>query len=639
MSNGIQDNSRNRSNQGQGGQQQQEQQDNQSHRTRRTGERERQPQQGLGAMAGLLSNRVYSRNTNTSLNDVAEAVLNTLSKLGSAYGIVYNTLPIQANDSPAVPVPLLVTVAECNGAHAYYVSVIETGTTRPEDRTNTEGNETYRVFVSSGEAITGELIKYVEERVSTWAKMDASKFIYAGASVYYRQNDPADVRAIENYAQLCVGLALATSLAIDEPDFRDLCLTDYTYNGEKLILRAEMPDQHDIDPAGIPLRNDIKMVLCVQAASDNSRNRDADQTPTYSSAEPLVAASMYTDTIYDPREVKVEGARRGQEEYLDTTYTPVVVITDLIAAKQTPNQLLLALAAAFGVRNKSTYMAALDPRAVSTEVAHLRNIGALQIDIGAEHDRDGQFGQGFDANDLDNYSQKDHLEFVRQNFNDEVMFALEVPEFGANTWYLEAFARAGEGDVQARKDLLDAADDLTNGAFSVLYRENGGTGKVVDVQEMRYVRGFYHNKNGMRRSNMDIDNVARFNILGDTSPAHARLAEEVEIDQNRSQYYRSAFLHKIVNSCQAIEPVGYSVRYYLESAFIVALSAAVVECGVCPELNSPYAESSTGRRTTGSRFASFSGIGRDVRVNIGEVRSTSGGRSSPFRNSFQRSRR
>ena len=639
MSNGIQDNSKNRGNTQQGQQGQQQQQQHQQGSNRQENHRPRPQKQGLGAMAGLLSDRVYSRNTNTNLNDISEAVCSVLSKLGSSYGIVFNTLPIQAGDSPSVPVPLLVTVAECNGAHAYYVSVIETGTVRPEDRTNTEGNETYRVFVSSGEAITREMFEYVEERLAAWAKMPADKFIYAGASVYYRQNDPSDARAVENYARLCVGLALSTSITIDEADFQDLRLTDYTYSGDKLILRAEMPDQHDLDPAGIPLRNDIKMVLCVQAAAENNRNRDYDQTPQYSSAEPLVAASMYTDTVYDPREVKVEGARRGQEEYLDTTYTPVVVITDLISAKQTPNQLLLALAAAFGVRNKSTYMAALDPRAVSTEVAHLRNIGALQIDIGAEHDRDGQFGQGFDANDLDNYSQKDHLEFVRQNFNDEVMFALEIPEYGANTWYLETFARAGEGDVDARKALLDAADDLTDGKFSEHYRDCGGTGKVVDVQEMRYVRGFYHNKNGMRRSNMDIDNVARFNILGDTSPAHARLAEEVEIDQNRSQYYRSAFLHRIVNSCQPVEPVGYSVRYYLESAFIVALSAAVIECGVNPELNSPYAESSTGRRTTGSRFASFSGIGRDVRVNIGEVRSTSGGRSSPFRNSFQRNRR
>lgn len=640
MSNGINDNSAKRQ-QGQAQQQQNEQQQqNHQGRARHTESRST-ARAALSSMSGQFSGRVIGRNSNAALSAFAEHASNLLNNLGKNVGTTFDVFTLQPGDHPDVSVPVAVTLGLCAGMRAYYITVVEPGTTRPEDDPRQEGNESYRIFMSSGEAITQDLMHAVEDHLAKVTGTSSNDLLCAGASVYYRENSMDDSRMLDTYCQQAIGVAITTAFVIEEGIEEDTRLTDYDMSAERLILRASMPDHHDLDAAGIPIRNDIVMGLFVQPRQHDSRSRDAEPTsPEYNNLTPLVAASMYTDLMYDPREVEVKsGRRQGSSEWLDTTYTPVVVITDLMAPKQTPNQLLLALGIAFGVRTKGTYLAGLDPRAVSAEMADLRNIGAMQIDIGAENSADGEFGQGFDANDLERYTVADHREFIRQNINDDVMFAMEIPEHGASTWYLEQFALAGEGDQKARQALLDAADNLTGGKFNKLYKDNGGTGAVMHVQEMRYVRGFYHNKNGMRRSSADIDNVARFNILGPTNPQMARLAESVEIDTSRSQYYRSAFMHKVVSACKNVQPIGYSLRYHIESAFIVSLAEAIIECGVRPELNAPYAESSSDRRMSGSRFSNFAGVGRDVNVSMGEVRGIGRrGDSGRFRSAFNRNR-
>lgn len=637
--NGINDNTARGQQQGQKQQSQQQQQEQPKHR----GERQREARQQRAALSTAgsgFTGRIVGRATNAFLSTFSETAAELLQRLGRNVAVNFEMYTMQPGDAAAVQAPLAIALAERNGSYAYYATVVEPGTPRPDDQVQQEGQETYRVYISGAEAINSAMLDAVEDRLATITGLPATTFIYAGASVYYRQSDMSDIKAIQDYAHMCVGTALSTKLTLAETSEPDLVLTDYDASSERLILRAEMPEHHDLDAAGIPVRNDIVMTLSAQPYRQDNRGRDRDEpvAPQYNTSEVLASASMYTDLMFSPDEIEIPGARRGQSEVLYTTYVPTVVITDLIAPQQTPNRLLLALGIAFGARTKSTYLAGLDPRAVCSSMAEYRNIGAMQIDIGAE-ESDGEFGKGFDANDLESYTEKDHREFLRQNISDNVIFALEIPEFGASAWYMEMFARAGEGDKEVRKELLNAANELTDGAFDKHYAELGGSGEVIHVQEMRYVRGYYHNKSGQRRSSSDVDNVYRFNILGPTNPKMARLAESIEVDNSRSQYYRSAFMHKVISSCVAMEAVGYTVRYHIESAFMVALARAIMDCGVSPELNAPYADSASDRRAHGGRFAKFAGIGSDIGTTMGEVRRGNIDRDERrFRTAFGRNR-
>lgn len=328
-------------------------------------------------------------------------------------------------------------------------------------------------------------------------------------------------------------------------------------------------------PNGLPARSDIEFHLIVTEGT-NQENRNSVNSLK---STKLSRVGGYVDLIYTV-------PRMNQYQYngqVPPHFVPRFVITELSTplAVDPLNCALLSIANATTLNKDRGY--AIQWRGAYNNnggaTAELRDIGAIGYQVPAIN-ADGKPG----ASEIK--SDHDLRSIIEKQLTPSMIYSIDVSQGGANSWLLQIFARAGDGNASANKILFNAANTLTDGRFAPILARLAKV-NLQDAQNVRlvYNSGKYHagyfKRDGVMHDIRDVDDwLAVLNLTKGDPVAIETYLSTLQQGREHQQILLDRRLRLLRKLTSNVVVKDYITRYDFSSVFIAALIQAVSDSKV-----------------------------------------------------------
>ena len=362
---------------------------------------------------------------------------------------------------------------------------------------------------------------------------------------------------------------------------------------------------HFVDLTAQPVRGDIVLEMSVLKGRNQNQQQNQGgefQYNTSQAKELLTQLTGYIDLVSTPpvqtNSFGFGGLTQGMAARAEELkiYTPRLVITNVDAPGEGCELpvILQGLATAQALQNDQRWVAALvqqhkNGASHSEGGVNIRDLSAIGLEapvltppayMGGEMPKAGRLP-------LNSANVNDAMlaAAIQTYFHSDLLVSMDVPECGASSWISSPFAAAARGDQNAIRDIFEAADMLTEGKFTPIYKSvNGGQMKNPVFNDNMYVNTGYYFSAGGKRDIRDIDYIAILNATADseldTINDWANLQANAEVDP----MFRLTETRRIQQRLfESLTITGRAVRITYNPAFIYALAAAVAEAGLVYE--------------------------------------------------------
>lgn len=413
-----------------------------------------------------------------------------------------------------------------------------------------------------------------------WAKIKAVvreafggvEVIYAGATVLPRELDPEDtfhIRSVLYYADAAVWTTTQSYSAQPDEPFS----VTWATRSDKLSARLDFAPQNVETAAGLPVRSDVSVVL---TASTNNTN-----DPLQASNLDFSRVDGYVDLVYAPPAPAAVGQMPQTQHYV-----PRLVLTSCAPQLNaiTMELMLLAISSATLLSRNMLWANVFRPRYGAG--VNLRDIGAVGLDVPMlSGDPNGKKidtqSATFDANQL--------YTLVKAAVRENLVYSFDVEECGDQSWLQLAFVSAANGDQDAHRMIVQAADNLTAGQFS----QHFAGGPLFVDDNNRVLLGYYvDGTTGQREDLRRIDYLAMLNYVGAQDMQavvdYANTFDQSSVDLPVRLEKRIKILEKVCGETMRI--TGYARRVTLTPNFIDALAKGVLAAGLNIQPSNTYAD-------------------------------------------------
>lgn len=371
------------------------------------------------------------------------------------------------------------------------------------------------------------------------------------------------------------------------------------------VIRADQQlrivNTTDYNPApqytasGQNVRSDVSVTL---SASTNAQGFENEM-----SSMPLVTTDLYVDLVYTPMQQQQYGyfgAPQMMQMQSTLSYIPRVVITsvqnqELFASLE---EVLLGITNTLSIIPNNGFANVWKPRDRKATV-DFRDFSAVGYEIPALS-ADGKPGQIVIDGDHVKAAQL-VADTVATN---QVMFSMDIPEVGDTSWITNALIGAANNNPDSIAQVVQAANNLTNGEFSKLWNNSG----IVDNDNTRIHLGYFMD-NGVKKDLRSIDRLALLNLFGRTG--RIELVHEYDqtfIPDTTSIDFRLDQRFKILIAALgdgAITLKGYARRVTFRPQFLQTLELALRNAGVVIQQNNGNWNGTTVRRMTAQDYAMY----------------------------------
>jgi hypothetical protein len=442
----------------------------------------------------------------------------------------------------------------------------------------------------------------------------------------FNLDDKLHVKNLTAQSAFAAAIELQRHTGLLEP----LDLTEFGSADETLITNLNFDGEQELNLVDQPTRGDIKIGLVSEPTNRNSQQNVLSLGS--GAAVELARSQAFVDFVYqpkiDPNTIYTAGTwgnNMGVNPDVWRKFIPRIIFTDLRAERLTTlGGQLLALASALGVRNNRLWMGAFAPDRTKAGEVDYRDIGALNIEANWTGDPT-QLGAPFDTK-ADNFTMGSLAQVIDAVCQDGLLFSIDVSERGPDTWYNGVWAAADEGDENAEAAIIQAADDLTHGAFSEFFPNNA---PVTLRMNETILLGYYKAKSGELRDIREIDYLALLNLYGQTRKDivddYSDTIVRVDHDEALRLEARMNILRKATSNAVF---TGRGRRVTCSSEFIVAFTKAVEATRITMPIRAPHFDTTTSRRAVGQYGAGMvSGYGSSTLYSRSTGPSVSGGSS------------
>lgn len=275
---------------------------------------------------------------------------------------------------------------------------------------------------------------------------------------------------------------------------------------DQLTARLDFSPLPAETASGLPLRSDIQITL--QGVMAGNAQAQVEQT------RDITRVDGFVDLVYAGPQQQPQQYGFQQPQQQDTRqYYPRFVMKQLASEVNaiTMELQLLGLSTATLLSRNNAWAGVYRPdfaRARSEDV-DLRDIGAVGYEVNLTGDPSAK--PDYIKTKVDSFQEPQLYQLLSATIFPNLIYSMDVEEAGVLSWINLAFIAAAEGKAGAIQMILEAADNLTMGQFSLAFPK--GTPIAYDDQNRIHV-GYYVDKSGQRRDLADIDYLAMLNILG-----------------------------------------------------------------------------------------------------------------------------
>ncbi|BAW19262.1 hypothetical protein [Ralstonia phage RP12] len=413
-----------------------------------------------------------------------------------------------------------------------------------------------------------------------------------------------DLRSEEAVRNVIANATTASSTLLASVIAQDGWVIDESVANLTFLNEIKASHAHFTDLTGQPVRSDVVVEMSVLTGrQQNQQQQGGEFQYNTSQAKELVTQTFgYIDLISTPSMASNSFGFGGMTAGLASKaeelkiYSPRLVITNL----DTPDEacelpvVIQGLGTLQALVNDSKWIAALvqqhrNGAAHQEGGLNIRDLSAIGLEapqqmplgyVGGELPKPARLP-------LNNANVSDAMlgAAIQTYVHDDLLISMDVPECGASSWITSPFAAAARGDQNAIRDIFEAADLLTGGKFTPIYKAaNKGLMPNPVYNDNMYVNlGFYLTPAG-KRDIRDIDYLACLNATGDaeleTINDWANLQANAEVDP----MFRLTETRRIQQRLfESLTITGRAVRITFNPAFIYAVAAAVAEAGLVYE--------------------------------------------------------
>lgn len=467
--------------------------------------------------AGLVSGGVggeYFNKMKEAFTKTAEALLNDKT--------ITRIIALKRQDYEQLKYSCLILAFQ-QKAHpdvvSYYTMIMEATGDGVEDKTITINNRPVRVRRTAADAYDDELRRLAKEVVEANfpnATSRSASAILVTSSTLHDQSTKVEA--------IIRGAILACAAVVQQTKGTQVRL-DLNKISKDYHFALEMALNHKgvvYDEQGIPMRSNILIRTSSEARSKRNNNNIMNVN-TRDDRRVLCELSAFVNPVWAPTGQSFNfgfNPMMLQPNQLNAMGIPnpsaklvaELVITAVNTSYGTsPAMVLLALASSMLACDNNNWMQALIPRPGSTEQQgrnlDITNLGALNIicNIQNETDKNG-YGSRVDMKELENNLSL-LSQYITTIFRPGMILSLDCPVVSPQSWYLNVFAQAASGNQQAIATILDAADELTGGAFGKIFPAQGR----IFVSAINLTTGYYPKGNQLCDAR-DIDLTAISNL-------------------------------------------------------------------------------------------------------------------------------
>lgn len=512
---------------------------------------------------------------------------------------------------------VIVTVAQkATKTVAFYPLVIESTISAPLPvETRDVGMSTYPVLHVPSDALdtayTQRIAKAVAEAFPGYSLLDANGMVVPDTIDAESEDQAREI--LYNATRACV-----TVIVESNPAFTDMNLTRRTADTFENV-NIQVTNNDAVNIVGEPIRQDVLITLTARQRQDQNAQAQQQNQPrsinSIGSNESVVGAvGGFFDISFAPQSANVNPAfNQFGANPLDRTrqFVPRFNITSINQPKlATLASTLMMIFSSLVVTDVATWQSVFFQRMKN----HRLEVGAKDksvdpTDVGilnlVSNVLNVPADKSADPFDLKSNTVQigDFVNYMYQVFQPDMSVAIDVPRAGPQSWYMNVFSGAAQGNAQAMLELVRAADKLTGNRFSAHFFQ----GTMVGQQPVLEVGGFfsevnntvhngYYNKqtgDGVEKRDLrSVDYLYVLNRYGKMDKTALDWATSFLVDRT-NPYQRMARRKEIIEATVGGKVVftGFSERHTFSKRFIGALLASCVEAGLKPnfQYNNPLA--------------------------------------------------
>lgn len=520
----------------------------------------------LGTGSALLSPRSDSE----VLNKVSTAITETIKRLkGGSMPKDWHVINIDhaSTNSPASIVAIVAVRRDATSVNAFVTNLLLDAARVQLSPTSAQlNNRQLQITTTLGQVFDANVWGSVRRFIASQLGLQEQSVQESSAIILPKDYDLEYPESLTNLAYLATVASAIDAAGGAKTRLRLPELQAAMKSTNQFVTRIDFTGLPRKDLLGRPVRSDVVVQTMLST--------QADQNAAYRNEKQLVELSAYVEMNYiDPQPMPAPYAG-GQPVIGTQVYAPEIVITNCASGFQDFDlgRALFCLVSAGALDKGGVWARTFLPRRSAKKSINLRNIGAIGYELAET--------EGKEINTERDVFEAKHLEaLLLRYFHQLPLISIDIDPNAAFNWVMNAFIHAGNGDVNAKQQIINAANELTGNAFS----------KYFDPQhqicQTRHVLagGTYIDADGEVRDLEEIDYLAALNLFGNVDKDLFKQWSRTFEDQNMSTIERLAEREALLRGrLSGVEITHYKHRVTFDKAFLAALENAMVECGYRP---------------------------------------------------------
>ena len=486
--------------------------------------------------------------------------------------------------------------SKVNGV-AFYTMMLTGTRDAPASKTETILGQTTEIKVVPGEAFDDVYVQRVT-RVVAEAYPGVQLYNVGGTTVPadFNTEDPQAIHRLVYNASA----AVFSELRARQPDFQDISVA-MARNDTSLQVNITFGRETIDNSVSEPMRSDVDVAFVTAAVGSNQNESLNNQTRRSDKFGKVVG---FIDSVWSPVQPQMSAWGGYQDPMMamqaTQKYAARMVITHMESTQVSTlsaHLLLLLSVLPVGIGNTWYHAFYNQHRFNEKKNAHdLTDVGALNYEANLPSAKLPTGNTNGVGNMIDTRAKDFTPEvfgaYMRRLFRDGMMFALDVPLCGPQTWYLDVFRAAAKGNPEAQQAIIGAANALTNGAFQSVFDQTNGYKSIFADNGSVVHLGYYEGEDGRKRDIRDIDHLAVLNVFGDTDISVVRKWSDSFLLDSRPIHQRLADRWSIIQAVTKSRAVltGTAERLTFSDHFLQSLNRAAGSAGLNVKTNTPVSQ-------------------------------------------------
>lgn len=386
---------------------------------------------------------------------------------------------------------------------------------------------------------------------------------------------------VRNAAMACVSQVMSVKNA-----FQSLNLSTMPRDA-RLVIDMATSNTNVYDDVGNPQRASVQLTMSIQRTQRQQNDLSIINSPD--SMTRICDLVGFVNPIWAPlNQMNAFGFQNPmmqQQMIPQGKLAAQFVITGVRTPYATsPAAVLLAMSSFLLMCDNNNWIQALIPKSGRRDGAlDITDIGALNIICNVANETDkGSFGSVVDVAGMEGNLSKLN-QYITTLFRPGQIVAIDCPEVQPQSWYLNLFAAAAMGNMDAINAIIRAANELTDNRFSQYFNGNS-----IFATHTRVPLGYYMSGNE-KRDIRDIDLTAICNLFkSNPEMIHeysATFCDRPGAGPLTNLAKREGFIfHALKEQC---EITGYALRCTFSQEFINAFSRAIADMNLATVINTP----------------------------------------------------